>query len=129
MADANCTVHQPHGNPDEQPSGVTGYTTPLTVASTEQSPKFVPFPNELILMIFELLPQHALRQLRLVNRATNALLPSPPRMILRNPCQNALYEAVTEALNAPPDSIENVRYVATKPDTKTFQSSLVTSFR
>ncbi|KAK8057241.1 hypothetical protein PG996_011178 [Apiospora saccharicola] len=73
------------------------------------SPKFVPFPNELIRNIFELLPQSSLLQLRLVNRGTKELLPPPQCIALRSPCQNSLLEAVTHALNAPPSSIDDVK--------------------
>ncbi|KAK8109094.1 hypothetical protein PG984_014895 [Apiospora sp. TS-2023a] len=73
------------------------------------SPKFVPFPNELIRNIFELLPQSSLLQLRLVNKGTKELLPPPQRITLRHSCQNELLEAVINALNSPPSSIDDVK--------------------
>ncbi|KAK7960531.1 hypothetical protein PG988_011745 [Apiospora saccharicola] len=72
--------------------------------------EFLHLPNEIVLEIFSYLPQSAFDQLRLVNRAANALVGPPRRMVLNSPGQSALLRSVTSALNASPESFSKLRY-------------------
>ncbi|KAK7937397.1 uncharacterized protein PG986_014265 [Apiospora aurea] len=117
MAESNNIVQQPHGSQANDDTAKTsnemaGCITPLDDLNTEQSPPgYLCLPNELVLDIFGYLPQDTLHQLRLVNRATRRLLP-PQRMVLRRRSQHALFDAVAMALNAPPDSIGDLKKLA-----------------
>ncbi|KAK8022612.1 hypothetical protein PG993_013379 [Apiospora rasikravindrae] len=79
--------------------------------SSDPTNGFLTLPNEIALEIISYLPQDAIRQLRLVNRATNVLVGPPRCMVLDKPCQTALLGALMNAMNAPPESVSNLRYV------------------
>ncbi|KAK8109095.1 hypothetical protein PG984_014896 [Apiospora sp. TS-2023a] len=70
---------------------------------------FLPLPNEIVLEIFSHLPQSALDQLRLVNRAANSLVGHPQRMVLNSPGQSSLARAVTTALDSSPEIFSKLR--------------------
>ncbi|KAK8091668.1 hypothetical protein PG997_002029 [Apiospora hydei] len=133
MAESNNIVPQPHGNQAngdtaKKSNEMAGCTTPLDGLNTEQSPpRYLCLPNELVLDIFGYLPQDTLHQLRLVNRATIRLLP-PQRMVLRRRGQHALFDAVAMALNAPPGSIGDLKYVMSTLDGRIVWSSPAAKF-
>ncbi|KAK7909151.1 hypothetical protein PG985_015029 [Apiospora marii] len=95
---------QRHGNQQRQGSEKPHENQ---VSRCPESP-FLPLPNEIILEIFSYLPQASFDQLRLVNRAANALVSPPQRMVLDSPGPSALLKSVTSALNASPESFSKL---------------------
>ncbi|KAK8091669.1 hypothetical protein PG997_002030 [Apiospora hydei] len=84
----------------------------MAAKNVNSNPKngYLILSNEVVLDIISYLPEDV-NQLRLVNRATNALVGPPRCMVLDKPCQSALLGAVRNAMNASPDSVSNLRYV------------------
>ncbi|KAK7937398.1 uncharacterized protein PG986_014266 [Apiospora aurea] len=82
----------------------------MAAKNVNSDPKngYLILPKEIVLDIIGYLPEDV-NQLRLVNRATNALVGPPRCMVLDKPCQSALLGAVRNAMNASPESVSNLR--------------------